>query len=145
MVHAQLSGVEARRPPCTQAIVFHHRLKIHLVSILDTVTVVRTRSHHSSHSLVMQQLVSIISVRIVPFTSLLMLSDTASSTTSPMIISKDLQMADLIPARYRSSPSLIPEDESDMEAKAKTLSMRYWNEDEELLAKDKIAEWLGRQ
>jgi hypothetical protein len=30
-----------------------------------------------------------------------------------------------------------------MDARGKDLALRCWNEDEEFLAKDKIAEWLG--
>lgn len=37
------------------------------------------------------------------------------------------------------------EDGSDLDARGKELAERCWNEDEDFLAKDKIAEWLGGQ
>jgi hypothetical protein len=36
-------------------------------------------------------------------------------------------------------------DDVEIEARAKDLAKKCWEEDEEFLAKDKIAEWLGRQ
>lgn len=38
---------------------------------------------------------------------------------------------------------LTPGDEPDIDSKAKSLAARCWTEDEEFLAKEKIAEWLG--
>ena len=37
------------------------------------------------------------------------------------------------------------EDGSGLDARGKELAERCWNEDEDFLAKDKIAEWLGGQ
>ena len=37
------------------------------------------------------------------------------------------------------------EDTADIESRGKELATRCWEEDEEFLAKDKIAEWLGKQ
>lgn len=37
----------------------------------------------------------------------------------------------------------VPGDEPDIDSKAKSLAARCWTEDEEFLAKEKIAEWLG--
>lgn len=37
------------------------------------------------------------------------------------------------------------EDGPDLDARGKELAQRCWNEDEDFLAKDKIAEWLGGQ
>ena len=36
-----------------------------------------------------------------------------------------------------------PGEEPDIDSKAKSLAVRCWTEDEEFLAKEKIAEWLG--
>lgn len=36
-----------------------------------------------------------------------------------------------------------PGEEPDIDSKAKSLAARCWTEDEEFLAKEKIAEWLG--
>lgn len=44
-----------------------------------------------------------------------------------------------------STPIIGGEDLSDMESRGKELATRCWNEDEEFLAKEKIAEWLGGQ
>ncbi|KNZ80519.1 PH and SEC7 domain-containing protein C11E3.11c [Termitomyces sp. J132] len=63
---------------------------------------------------------------------------------------QDLSINDLITARFPStahssgSHSLNPaEDSVEMEARAKELASRCWAEDEDFLAKEKIAEWLG--
>jgi hypothetical protein len=46
----------------------------------------------------------------------------------------------------RSSPHHSPAgEESDIEARGRALATRCWIEDEEFLAKEKIAEWLGGQ
>jgi hypothetical protein len=36
-------------------------------------------------------------------------------------------------------------DDTELEAKGKELAQKCWDEDEEFLAKEKIAEWLGTQ
>lgn len=36
-------------------------------------------------------------------------------------------------------------DDVELEAKGKELAQKCWDEDEEFLAKEKIAEWLGKQ
>lgn len=58
---------------------------------------------------------------------------------------QDLTMNDLIINRYASNPAFSKkEDEnSDPEERGKELAARCYREDEEFLAKDKIAEWLG--
>ncbi|PBK74408.1 hypothetical protein ARMSODRAFT_986341 [Armillaria solidipes] len=58
---------------------------------------------------------------------------------------QDLTVYDLSLSRYPSS-SHSPargDDPTDIESRAKDLATRCWHEDEEFLAKDKIAEWLG--
>lgn len=42
-----------------------------------------------------------------------------------------------------SGSETAPGDEPDIDSKAKSLAARCWAEDEEFLAKEKIAEWLG--
>jgi PH and SEC7 domain-containing protein len=51
------------------------------------------------------------------------------------------------PARLssQSTPIITSEDLGDMENRGKELATRCWNENEEFLAKEKIAEWLGGQ
>ncbi|EMD37830.1 CsMn39, partial [Gelatoporia subvermispora B] len=58
---------------------------------------------------------------------------------------QDLTTHDLLVTRFnanRSSPGR-GEETADLEARGKELASRCWAEDEEFLAKDKIAEWLG--
>ncbi|KAH9946988.1 hypothetical protein B0H21DRAFT_822341 [Amylocystis lapponica] len=59
---------------------------------------------------------------------------------------QDLTASDLVVTRFasRNSPSKV-EDSADLEARGKELASRCWAEDEDFLAKDKIAEWLGGQ
>ncbi|KAI0769773.1 hypothetical protein BD413DRAFT_604874 [Trametes elegans] len=59
---------------------------------------------------------------------------------------QDLSTNDLVPNRFslRNSPGR-PEDLGDLDHRGKELASRCWNEDEEFLSKDKIAEWLGGQ
>jgi hypothetical protein len=48
--------------------------------------------------------------------------------------------------RHPSNPSLSPatgDENSDIEIRGKELASRCWAQDEEFLAKEKIAEWLG--
>lgn len=75
-----------------------------------------------------------------------------STTVSPRANSqRDLAVNDLALRRLSSihpSSTVSPfggEDTSDMDNRGKELALRCWNEDEEFLAKDKIAEWLGGQ
>ncbi len=48
-------------------------------------------------------------------------------------------------ARFPSLNQSSNVDEVELEAKAKDLARKCWEEDEEFLAKEKIAEWLGKQ
>ncbi|KAI0630210.1 hypothetical protein C8Q77DRAFT_1233183 [Trametes polyzona] len=59
---------------------------------------------------------------------------------------QDLTTNDLSPARFslRQSPAK-QEDSADLDARGKDLASKCWAEDEDFLAKDKIAEWLGGQ
>lgn len=61
---------------------------------------------------------------------------------------QDLTTNDLVPARYslrQSSPAKHEESSADLDNRGKELAARCWEEDEEFLPKDKIAEWLGGQ
>jgi hypothetical protein len=62
-----------------------------------------------------------------------------------MISQQDLNASELN-LTTRSSPAHSPApEESDIEARGRELATRCWVEDEEFLAKEKIAEWLGGQ
>lgn len=63
-------------------------------------------------------------------------SDTVSPITPPDIGST----GDLV---LLSGSDTAPGGEPDIDPKAKSLAARCWTEDEEFLAKEKIAEWLG--
>lgn len=57
---------------------------------------------------------------------------------------QELTTADLVINRFASNPSFsISEEIADAEERGKELAARCFQEDEEFLAKDKIAEWLG--
>jgi PH and SEC7 domain-containing protein len=45
----------------------------------------------------------------------------------------------------QSTPIISGGEDLDMEARGKELAARCWDENEEFLAKEKIAEWLGGQ
>ncbi|KAF5385740.1 hypothetical protein D9615_002519 [Tricholomella constricta] len=62
---------------------------------------------------------------------------------------QDLTVNDLTLNRFSSAAQSLsglsptPDDSTEMEARGKELASRCWNEDEDFLAKEKIAEWLG--
>ncbi len=58
---------------------------------------------------------------------------------------QDLTHNDLTLRRFASnrSPAKGEEETGDITNRGKDLAARCWAEDEEFLAKDKIAEWLG--
>ncbi|KAL4074056.1 hypothetical protein J3A83DRAFT_4090639 [Scleroderma citrinum] len=57
---------------------------------------------------------------------------------------QELTTADLVINRYASNPSFSKQEEMvDWEERGKELAARCFQEDEDFLAKDKIAEWLG--
>ena len=59
---------------------------------------------------------------------------------------QDLSSNDLVMTRFSTSRSPSKNEETgDLRARGKDLAARCWIEDEEFLAKDKIAEWLGGQ
>ncbi|KAI0081910.1 hypothetical protein K474DRAFT_1655788 [Panus rudis PR-1116 ss-1] len=60
---------------------------------------------------------------------------------------QDLSTNDPARARrnFSHSPARNGEDNADIETRGKELAARCWAEDDEFLAKDKIAEWLGGQ
>lgn len=67
----------------------------------------------------------------------------AMSPTLAVSSHQDLITNDL---RHPSNPSLSPatgDENSDIEIRGKELASRCWAQDEEFLAKEKIAEWLG--
>ncbi|KAF5354747.1 hypothetical protein D9756_005253 [Leucocoprinus leucothites] len=57
---------------------------------------------------------------------------------------QELSVNDLALSRFPSSSRSSNMDDGELEAKAKELAKKCWDEDEEFLAKDKIAEWLGK-
>ncbi|KAF9461278.1 hypothetical protein BDZ94DRAFT_822072 [Collybia nuda] len=73
--------------------------------------------------------------------------DTRNPVAPPRTSSQqDLTVNDLTLARFSSHSTAIvsPGDEAaDMDSRGKELASRCWNEDEDFLAKEKIAEWLG--
>lgn len=58
---------------------------------------------------------------------------------------QDLSVNDLALSRLPSSSHSSNIDDSEMEEQGKELARKCWDEDEEFLAKGKIAEWLGKQ
>ncbi|KAG0704534.1 hypothetical protein DFH29DRAFT_981455 [Suillus ampliporus] len=56
---------------------------------------------------------------------------------------QELTTNDLVLNRYASNPSFARTDDTDVEEKGKDLAAKCYTEDEEFLAKEKIAEWLG--
>lgn len=70
-------------------------------------------------------------------------------TGSPLsaMSQQDLTSHDLARTRFalQQSTSSKAEESADLDARGKELASRCWAEDEEFLAKDKIAEWLGGQ
>ena len=60
---------------------------------------------------------------------------------------QDLSTNDLVITKFSTSrsPSTKNEETGDLRARGKELALRCWEEDEEFMAKDKIAEWLGGQ
>jgi len=70
-------------------------------------------------------------------------------TVSPTLMSsqQDLTVNDLTLTHFPSSnrSTTRGEESTDMDTRGKDLASRCWHEDEEFLAKDKIAEWLGGQ
>ncbi|KAF9005374.1 hypothetical protein BDZ89DRAFT_1168897 [Hymenopellis radicata] len=64
--------------------------------------------------------------------------------TPPLATSpQDLTVHDITLKRFPSSSPSRGENDEDPDARAKELAQRCWSEDEEFLAKEKIAEWLG--
>ncbi|KZT10625.1 uncharacterized protein LAESUDRAFT_720978 [Laetiporus sulphureus 93-53] len=63
---------------------------------------------------------------------------------------QDLTTSDLLAVRYNLTPRerqspMRGEETAELDSRGKELAARCWAEDEEFLAKDKIAEWLGGQ
>ena len=57
---------------------------------------------------------------------------------------RDLHLSDLSPRTFPpSSPFRGEDDAKSPQEKGKDAALRCWAEDEEFLAKEKIAEWLG--
>jgi PH and SEC7 domain-containing protein len=55
---------------------------------------------------------------------------------------QDLHVTDLGLASFPTRSSRVIDD-PDVDMRAQELATKCWNEDEEFLSKDKIAEWLG--
>lgn len=49
------------------------------------------------------------------------------------------------PVPNASVTNTTGEDKEDMDNRGREMAMRCWNEDEDFLPKEKIAEWLGGQ
>ncbi|KAF8993676.1 hypothetical protein BDQ17DRAFT_1401548 [Cyathus striatus] len=76
--------------------------------------------------------------------SLIPIGDDNRISTSPRRSSQqDLTVHDLGLTRFPSTLSAAGDDTADMDTRGKELASRCWNEDEDFLAKEKIAEWLG--
>jgi len=58
---------------------------------------------------------------------------------------QSLTTSDLNSTKPSSNQSSAGEETSDIDLRGKELATRCWTEDEEFLAKEKIAEWLGGQ
>lgn len=58
---------------------------------------------------------------------------------------QELSVNDLVLSRLPSSSQSSNIDDSELEEQGKELARKCWDEDEEFLAKDKIAEWLGKK
>lgn len=59
---------------------------------------------------------------------------------------QDLSANDLVITRFSATRSPSKNEETgDLRIRGKELATRCWEEDEEFMAKDKIAEWLGGQ
>ena len=63
----------------------------------------------------------------------------------PELAVNDLTVSRLSSSIHSSSAfsPVVGDGTADMGARGKDLALRCWNEDDEFLAKDKIAEWLG--
>jgi len=73
-----------------------------------------------------------------------LLNPRTSSVISPRTTSQQ-DLASPESTHFRSSPTPIitGDDSEDVETRGKELASRCWNENEDFLAKEKIAEWLG--
>ncbi|KAL6310459.1 hypothetical protein BKA93DRAFT_820881 [Sparassis latifolia] len=76
-------------------------------------------------------------IRLVPSSNIV-----ALNPVSTLSVSSQQDLTNNGFAR-QSHPSTKAEDSADLEARGKELASRCWAEDEDFLAKDKIAEWLG--
>ncbi|TFK74047.1 hypothetical protein BDN72DRAFT_956116 [Pluteus cervinus] len=81
------------------------------------------------------------SVRLVPSSNTIQ-STTGSSRSGSQ---QDLTLNDLTLSRFSSGQTKVDDDSTDIETRGKELATRCWNEDEDFLLKEKIAEWLGGQ
>ncbi|KAF9452365.1 hypothetical protein P691DRAFT_661128, partial [Macrolepiota fuliginosa MF-IS2] len=77
--------------------------------------------------------------------SLLPIIDDARMLSQRRSSQQELSVHDLTLTRFPSSSQSSNMDDAELEAKAKELAQKCWDEDEEFLAKEKIAEWLGKQ
>jgi PH/SEC7 domain-containing protein len=82
---------------------------------------------------------------VVPF---IQVESLLNARTSLVASPRTTSQQDLVSpesTHFRSSPTPIitGDDSEDMETRGKDLASRCWNENEDFLAKEKIAEWLG--
>lgn len=82
---------------------------------------------------------------VVPFIQVGSLLNTrTSSVASPRTTSQqDLASPESTHFRTSPTPIITGDDSEDMETRGKDMASRCWNENEDFLAKEKIAEWLG--
>ncbi|KAF8658264.1 hypothetical protein AX16_002040 [Volvariella volvacea WC 439] len=80
------------------------------------------------------------SIRLVPSTNTLQSSTLVSQHTASQ---QDLTLNDLTLSRFSSNQTRVEDEGGDIESRGKEMARRCYEEDEEFLAKEKIAEWLG--
>lgn len=82
---------------------------------------------------------------VVPFIQVeSLLNARTSLVASPRTTSQqDLASPESTHLRSSPTPIITGDDSEDMETRGKDLASRCWNENEDFLAKEKIAEWLG--
>ncbi|TDL24175.1 hypothetical protein BD410DRAFT_820374 [Rickenella mellea] len=83
-------------------------------------------------------------VRLVPSSTSIGWSENTSPALSLFLSSQnDLTSDDLAVTRFSISVPKVEESGEEIERRGKELASRCWTEDEDFLAKEKIAEWLG--
>jgi hypothetical protein len=82
---------------------------------------------------------------VVPFIQVGSLLNARTSLVASPRTTSQQDLASPVSTHFRISPAPIitGDDSEDMETRGKDLASRCWNENEDFLAKEKIAEWLG--